>query len=154
VTPTPTEEKSVPTVDAIDWAQQPPVPAEKIDWQGQGEPLRVRPTLGTLVAIVAACLSIVGAGAFFYWGVRTHVADQQIHLKPNGALPDLLSERYETRKEARAARAKLSKKVEGVGRRVDTLDRRTQRLERMSTEQTKTLRKVLRAVRRPAGHPR
>jgi hypothetical protein len=138
----------VPTVDAIDWDRQPPIPAEKIDWQGQGEPLRVRPTLGTLIAIIAAAVSLIGAGAFFYWGVRTHVADQRIHLRPNGTLPTLLSERYETRSEARMARAKLSAqvggKVEKVGQRVDKLDTR---LKTMQETQTRDMRKVLRAVK-------
>jgi len=146
---------AIATVEAIDWKQQPAIPANKIDWQGQGEPLMVRPTFGTLMAIVTAAVSVVGAGAFFYWGVRTHVSDQRIHLKPNGTLPELLSERYETRTEAKAARAKLAAqvggKVEKVGTRVDKLDNR---LKKMQQTQDRDMRRVLRAIKgAPAYKP-
>jgi hypothetical protein len=139
----PREDGSVPTVEAIDWGKQPAIPATKIDWQGQGEPLRVRPTLGTLIAILVGAASVLGAGAMFYWGVQSHVSDKAIHLKSNGTLPDLLSERYETRNEARVARTKLGAevgvKVEKVGKRVNQLD--TQ-LKTVSAGQQKILREI------------
>ena len=135
----------VPTVGAIDWGRQPPIPADKIDWQGQGEPLRVRPTFGTLVTVLVASFSIIGAGAMFYWGVRSHCNDTRIHLKPDGTLPDLLSERYETRTEARAARARMAAQVEKVGKRVN---KRVDELDRQIRGVSEDQQKILREIRR------
>jgi len=96
----------IPVVSGIDWDQQPSIPAEHIDWSGQGQPVRVKFTLGTMVGVVTMIMSILGAGAYFYWGVKTHIANQQIHVPPTG-IPWGVPTKFETRKEARKARSRL-----------------------------------------------
>jgi len=96
----------IPTVSAIDWKEQPSIPAEKIDWSHQGEPLRVRPTLGAIIATVGLAISIFSAGAYFYWGVKTHISNKQVHVPADG-IPWGVRTTFETRKEAKIARTKL-----------------------------------------------
>jgi len=102
-----TQPHIIPTIQAIDWQAQPPIPAEKIDWSKQGEPLRVRPTWGAMVVAISMIVSILGAGAYFYWGIKMHVTDQRIHL-PGDGVPWGVKAVYETRKEARQARENLA----------------------------------------------
>jgi hypothetical protein len=95
----------------IDWAQQPHVPAERIDWSKQGEPLRVRPTIGTLVATIGIIVSILSGGAYFYWGVRTHVNSTALHLTSDGVgwgVPI----KFETRTEAQTGRVAILREVQ------------------------------------------
>jgi hypothetical protein len=101
---------AIPTIPAIDWDHQPSVPAEKIDWSKQGEPLRVRPTFGVMLTAVAMMVSVLGAGAYFYWGVWTHVDNEQIHL-PKDGVPWGVKGAYETRAEAQGARKALHKEI-------------------------------------------
>lgn len=96
----------IPTVDAIDWESQPPIPAEKIDWSAQGQPLRVKPTLGSMAAVITILVSLLGAGAYFYWGVKLHVQNHQLHLPADG-VPWGVKASFETRKEATKARQKI-----------------------------------------------
>jgi len=98
---------------AIDWERQPPVPAEKIDWSRQGEPLRVRPTLGTMITAIAMIVSILGGGAYFYWGVRTHHDNLQVHV-PQSGIPWGVQAQFETRKEAKRSRTELVSEIRKV----------------------------------------
>ena len=103
----------VPTMSAIDWKEQPPVPAEKIDWSKQGQPLRVRPTFGALAAAVGISVSILGAGAYFYWGVKTHLSSEQVHV-PKDGIPWGVKRNYETKATATKARKKVSTDLKSV----------------------------------------
>jgi len=135
-------ESSQPGVTApIDWASQPQVPAEKIDWSRQGEPLRVRPTLSMMITLITLGVSVLGGGAYFYWGVRTHIEDQRIHLNGEG-IGWGASARFETRVEARKARAKV---VSTIEKRVDAVEGEVVKLRQDQQASTK---KILRALRR------
>lgn len=105
-----TRPQGIRTVDAIDWSEQPAIPAEKIDWSQQGEPLRVKPTLGSLMTVVVLLVSLFSAGAYFYWGVRLHINNKQIHV-PNDGVPWGVKSQFETKKEAQTARTKLRKDI-------------------------------------------
>jgi hypothetical protein len=104
---------NIPTVAAPDWMKLPPIPAERIDWQGMGEPLRVRPTLGGFIAVAALGCSIIGAGAYFYHGVNSHVDNALIHV-PKDGVPWGVSTQFETRAEAKAARKDLKKSIDKI----------------------------------------
>jgi len=91
------------TIPAIDWRLQPPIPADKIDWSGQGEPLRVRPTLGVIAAGLGVAASLLCSGAFFYFRTESHIDDDRQHADKNG-LTWGVREYCETRSEARNAR--------------------------------------------------
>lgn len=96
----------IQTIEAIDWTEQPLVPAEKIDWSAQGEPLRVRPTVGAMLGLIALVASLLGAGAYFYWGVRLHIHNKSIHV-PRDGVPWGVKSIFETRIEASRSRKKL-----------------------------------------------
>jgi hypothetical protein len=98
----------IPTVQAIDWDQQPPIPAEKLDWSRQGgEPLRIRLSLGQIATAIGIAAALLGSGAAFYWGVRTHHENRQIHVPVTTGIPWGVTAKFETRDQAQAARNKL-----------------------------------------------
>jgi len=105
-----TQPSGIPVCSAIDWTQQPAIPAEKIDWSKQGEPLRVKPTLGTMVAVISLIISILGGGAYFYWGVNSHIKNQQVHLPADG-VPWGVKASYQTREDAARQHEKLHKEI-------------------------------------------
>lgn len=107
----------IPTVRAIDWSEQPSIPAEQIDWSKQGAPLRVRPTIATFVTAISLAISILGGGAYFYWGVKTHMDNLLIHI-PKDGIPWGVKISYETRNESSQNRKELvnviHKKIESA----------------------------------------
>lgn len=108
----------IPTIAGINWAQQPPVPAEKIDWSRQGEPLRVRPTVGGFLAIITLAASVLGSGAYFYHGVQAHVTNRQIHV-PEKIVDSAFFGQFETHESAQGARKELSASISRIGQRVE-----------------------------------
>jgi hypothetical protein len=97
----------IPTVQAINWDHQPSIPAEKIDWSRQGEPLRVRLSLSQIITLITLAVAVLGSGAAFYWGVRMHQENRQIHVPLDTGIPWGVGAKFETRKEAVEARTKL-----------------------------------------------
>jgi hypothetical protein len=104
------EKEGIPTVQAIDWEKQPLIPAERIDWSRQGEPLRVRPTWGSMVTAIGILISLIGAAAFMYWETRSHIASAQKHLRTDGigwGVPAA----FESRDDAKQARDEMIKQI-------------------------------------------
>jgi hypothetical protein len=113
-----TRPNPIGTYPAIDWRQQPPIPAEKIDWSHNGTPIRVRLTLGAMLTLVTTLCTVLGGGAYMIAQARAHMVDAQAHLDPSSGTGWGAAARFESRAEAAKAHTDM---VQSLGARMDKL---------------------------------
>ncbi len=75
-------------------------------------PMPVRLSLGTWVSLLVAMLTVMATGAYFVASTKLHQTDNQRHLNPTDGAGWGASADFETRDEAREARADAVKAMD------------------------------------------